>query len=201
MRAHTETITANELSYHPPALNIRQTTLPGVLLIEPRVFGDDRGFFMETYRVDAFRDAGIRDSFVQDNHSRSAKGVLRGLHYQEPNPQGKLVRCTRGALFDVAVDIRRGSPSFGQWFGVELSDANKRMLWVPPGFAHGFCALEDGSDLVYKCTALYDPAGDRAVLWNDPEIGIAWPIAEPLLSAKDAKAPRLGEASVLPLYS
>jgi dTDP-4-dehydrorhamnose 3,5-epimerase len=182
-------------------LNIRQTSLPGVLLIEPKVFGDDRGFFMETYRLDEFRSLGIWDSaFVQDNHSRSARGVLRGLHYQEPNAQGKLVRCTRGAIFDVAVDIRRGSPTFSQWFGIELSDANKRMLWVPPGFAHGFRALEEGSDLVYKCTTLYDPTADRAILWNDPEIGIEWPIGEPVLSEKDAKAPRLAEATALPIY-
>jgi dTDP-4-dehydrorhamnose 3,5-epimerase len=183
-----------------PPLNISETRLPGVLLIEPKVFGDGRGFFMETYRADTFRDFGIADTFVQDNHSRSARGVLRGLHYQEPNAQGKLVRCTRGAIFDVAVDIRRGSPSFGRWFGLELSDANKRMLWIPPGFAHGFCALEDGSDLVYKCTSLYDAASDRAILWNDPAIGIEWPIAEPLLSAKDANAPRLAEAAPLPAY-
>jgi dTDP-4-dehydrorhamnose 3,5-epimerase len=181
-------------------LNVRETSLPGVLLIEPKVFGDDRGFFMETYRVDAFRAAGIGAPFVQDNHSRSARGVLRGLHYQEPNGQGKLVRCTRGALFDVAVDIRRGSPSFGRWFGIELSDANKTMLWIPPGFAHGFCAMEDGSDLVYKCTALYDAPSDRSILWNDPAIGIEWPIAQPLLSAKDAAAPRLAEATVLPIW-
>jgi dTDP-4-dehydrorhamnose 3,5-epimerase len=181
-------------------LKITETNLPGVLLIEPKVFGDDRGFFMETYRADLFRNIGIDDVFVQDNHSRSARGVLRGLHYQEPNAQGKLVRCTRGAIFDVAVDIRRGSPSFGRWFGLELSDANKRMLWIPPGFAHGFCALEDGSDLVYKCTKLYDAASDNAILWNDPAIGIEWPIAEPVLSAKDANAPRLGEAATLPEY-
>jgi dTDP-4-dehydrorhamnose 3,5-epimerase len=182
-------------------LNIRQTSLPGVLLIEPEVRGDDRGFFMETYRQDAFHAAGISATFVQDNHSRSARGVLRGLHYQEPNAQGKLVRCTRGAIFDVAVDIRRGSPTFSQWFGIELSDANKLMLWVPPGFAHGFCAMEDGSDLVYKCTTLYDPTSDRAILWNDPEIGIEWPIGEPVLSGKDTKAPRLSEATALPIYS
>jgi dTDP-4-dehydrorhamnose 3,5-epimerase len=182
-------------------LNVRQTSLPGVLLIEPKVFGDDRGFFMETYRVDAFRDAGIASEFVQDNHSRSARGVLRGLHYQEPNAQGKLVRCTRGAIFDVAVDIRRGSPSFSRWFGIELSDANKLTLWVPPGFAHGFCAMEEGSDLVYKCTELYDPRTDRGIRWNDPAIGIEWPIAEPLLSPKDAAAPTLAEAAVLPNWS
>lgn len=171
-----------------------------MLLIEPKVFGDDRGFFMETYRADILREAGITDAFVQDNHSRSARGVLRGLHYQEPNAQGKLVRCTRGAIFDVAVDIRRGSPSFGRWFGLELSDANKLMLWVPPGFAHGFCALEDNSDLVYKCTSLYDAPSDRSILWNDPSIGIDWPIKEPVLSAKDANAPRLSEAAMLPAY-
>jgi dTDP-4-dehydrorhamnose 3,5-epimerase len=182
-------------------LNFLPTSLPGVLLIEPEVFGDDRGFFMETYRLDGFRAAGITDAFVQDNHSRSARGVLRGLHYQEPNAQGKLVRCTRGAIFDVAVDIRRGSPTFGKWFGIELSDANKLMLWVPPGFAHGFCAMEDGSDLVYKCTTLYDPPSDRAILWNDPEIGIEWPIEVPVLSGKDTKAPRLAEAMALPTYS
>jgi dTDP-4-dehydrorhamnose 3,5-epimerase len=175
-------------------LYIRETSLPGVLLIEPKVFGDTRGFFMETYRIDTFREAGIADPFVQDNHSRSARGVLRGLHYQEPNPQGKLVRCTRGAIFDVAVDIRRGSLSFGHWFGVELSQANKLMLWIPPGFAHGFCAVEDESDLVYKCTTLYDPKSDRAILWNDPEIGIEWPIATPLLSPKDAMAPLARDA-------
>jgi len=180
-------------------LNVRQTSLPGILIIEPKVFGDDRGFFMETYRVDAFSAAGITAVFVQDNHSRSARGVLRGLHYQEPNAQGKLVRCTRGAIFDVAVDIRRGSPSFGKWFGLELSDANKRMLWIPPGFAHGFCAMEDDSDLVYKCTTLYEPASDRAILWNDPAIGIDWPIASPVLSAKDAAAPPLASAALLPI--
>jgi dTDP-4-dehydrorhamnose 3,5-epimerase len=183
-----------------PPLNISETSLPGVLLIEPKVFGDDRGFFMETYRADILREAGITDTFVQDNHSRSARGVLRGLHYQEPNAQGKLVRCTRGAIFDVAVDIRSGSPSFGRWFGLELNDANKLMLWIPPGFAHGFCALEDDTDLVYKCTSLYDPALDRSVLWNDPSIGIEWPIAEPVLSAKDANAPRLNDAVTLPAY-
>jgi dTDP-4-dehydrorhamnose 3,5-epimerase len=184
-----------------PPLNISETTLPGVLLIEPKVFGDDRGFFMETYRADILREAGITDAFVQDNHSRSARGVLRGLHYQEPNAQGKLVRCTRGAIFDVAVDIRCGSPSYGRWFGLELSDANKLMLWIPPGFAHGFCALEDDTDLVYKCTSLYDAASDRSILWSDPAIGIEWPIAEPVLSAKDANAPRLAEAVTLPLYA
>jgi dTDP-4-dehydrorhamnose 3,5-epimerase len=181
-------------------LNVSETSLPGVLVIEPRVFGDARGFFMETYRADIFLQAGIELPFVQDNHSRSARGVLRGLHYQEPNAQGKLVRCTRGALFDVAVDIRVGSPHFAQWFGVELSEANKKMMWVPPGFAHGFCALTDETDLVYKCTSYYDAANDRSILWSDPDIGIEWPVRDPALSAKDANAPRLKDAVVLPKY-
>ena len=177
------------------------TELPGVVIIEPKVFADDRGFFMETYNLTRFRDAGITDSFVQDNHSRSQYGVLRGLHYQEPNPQGKLVRCSRGSVFDVAVDIRRGSPRFAKWVGVELSEENKRMLWIPPGFAHGFCALSDVADLVYKATAPYDAAADRSLAWNDPQIGIEWPpIAEPLLSPKDAAAPRLADAPLLPAY-
>jgi len=181
-------------------MNFIQTSLPGVLLIEPTVFADDRGFFMETYHLERFRENGIDAAFVQDNHSRSARGVLRGLHYQEPNPQGKLVRCTRGSLFDVAVDIRVGSPTFGKWYGTELSESNRRMLWIPEGFAHGFCALEDESDLVYKCTALHAREADRAILWNDPDIAIEWPIASPRLSAKDEGAPRLKDA-VLPRFS
>lgn len=181
-------------------MNVTETSIPGVLLLEPAVFTDSRGFFMETYNAQRFREAGIDAVFVQDNHSQSAINVLRGLHYQEPNPQGKLVRCTRGVLYDVAVDIRVGSPTFKQWFGVELSEENRRMLWVPPGFAHGFCALVDGSDLVYKCTAPYDPANDRCIVWNDPDIGIDWPLRDPLLSAKDAAAPRLKDAVVLPSY-
>jgi dTDP-4-dehydrorhamnose 3,5-epimerase len=177
-----------------------ETPLPGVILIEPRVFGDARGFFMETYRADLFREHGIDAAFVQDNHSRSARGVLRGLHYQEPFPQGKLVRCTRGALFDVAVDIRRGSPSFGKWYGVTLSEENKSILWIPPGFAHGFCALTDDSELVYKTTEIYRPEFDRVILWNDPEIAIEWPIADPILSEKDLAAPLLRDA-VLPSFA
>jgi len=177
-----------------------ETSLPGVVLIEPDVLGDDRGFFMETWNAARFREAGLDLRFVQDNQSRSARGVLRGLHYQEPNAQGKLVRCARGALFDVAVDIRRGSPTFGRWYGVELSEQNRLMLWIPPGFAHGFCALTDMADLVYKCTAFYDAASDRAIRWDDPEIGIAWPVTAPTLSAKDAGAPRLQDAPVLPSF-
>jgi dTDP-4-dehydrorhamnose 3,5-epimerase len=174
-----------------------ETPLPGVILIEPRVFGDARGFFMETYRADLFGAHGIDETFVQDNHSRSARGVLRGLHYQEPYPQGKLVRCTRGSLFDVAVDIRRGSPAFGKWYSVTLSEENKSMLWIPPGFAHGFCALTDDAELVYKTTEIYRPEHDRAIRWNDPEIGVEWPISDPSLSAKDAAAPLL-RAAILP---
>ncbi len=186
--------------YHPRALNVIETSLPGVLLLEPKVFADERGFFMETYHVARFRQLGIDVNFVQDNHSRSLRGVLRGLHYQEPNGQAKLVRCTQGALYDVAVDIRVGSPHFGKWVGAELTEENKRMLWVPVGFAHGFCALTDNADLVYKCTALYDPKSDRSILWNDPDLGIPWPIAAPLLSPKDAAAPRLKDAAVLPRF-
>lgn len=179
-------------------MKVIETSLPGVLLLEPKVFGDERGFFMETYHVERFREIGIDAAFVQDNHSRSARGVLRGLHFQEPKAQGKLVRCPRGAIFDVAVDIRRSSPHFGKWFGTELSEENKRMLWVPPGFAHGFCALTEIAELVYKCTELYDPNADRAVAWNDPAIGIEWPISDPQLSAKDAAAPTLANAPILP---
>lgn len=155
---------------------------------------------METYHSAHFQALGIHAVFVQDNHSRSVRGVLRGLHYQEPNPQGKLVRCIRGALFDVAVDIRKGSPQFGKWVSAELSEDNKRMLWVPPGFAHGFCAISDVADLVYKVTALYDAKSDRSILWSDPDIGITWPFSKPSLSPKDAAAPRLKDATVLPVW-
>ncbi len=155
---------------------------------------------METYRTDLFLQAGIGATFVQDNHSRSALGVLRGLHYQEPNAQGKLVRCTKGAIFDVAVDIRVGSPHFAKWFAIDLTEENRKMLWIPEGFAHGFCATTDSADLEYKCTQLYDPASDRSIAWDDPQIGIEWPSKEPLLSPKDASAPRLKDAKVLPKY-
>jgi dTDP-4-dehydrorhamnose 3,5-epimerase len=181
-------------------LNVIETLLPGVLVLEPKVLSDERGFFMETYHAARFRQLGIDADFVQDNHSRSMRGVLRGLHYQEPNAQGKLIRCTRGALYDVAVDIRVGSPHFGKWVGADLTEENKLMLWVPAGFAHGFCALTDRSDLVYKCTAFYDAESDRSIFWNDPDLGIRWPIVKPLLSPKDAAAPRLKEAKVLPQF-
>jgi dTDP-4-dehydrorhamnose 3,5-epimerase len=180
-------------------LNFIETPLPGVILIEPTLFSDDRGSFMETYHAERFAAAGITATFVQDNQSRSRRGVLRGLHYQEPRPQGKLVRCTRGALFDVAVDVRRGSPHFAKWYATELTEENRRMLWVPPGFAHGFCATSDVADLSYKCTDVYRPELDRAILWNDPEMAIDWPVPNPILSPRDAAAPRLRDA-VLPAY-
>ena len=179
-------------------MKVEDTGLPGVRLITPRVFGDDRGFFLESWNARAFADAGLDLDFVQDNHSRSARGVLRGLHYQLGNPQGKLVRVTQGAVFDVAVDVRRSSPHFGRWTGAELSDANHRMLWVPPGFAHGFVVLSDSADFLYKCTTLYDAANDRGIRWDDPAIGIDWPLdgMTPQLSAKDAVAPLLADAEV-----
>ncbi len=168
-------------------MNIIATALPGVLIIEPKVFGDERGFFMETWNAAAFAAAGIELGFVQDNHSRSQKGVLRGLHFQNPGPQGKLVRVTRGAVFDVAVDLRASSPAFGNWVGVELSAANRRMLWVPEGFAHGFLTLEDDTDFLYKCTAPYAPQSEHTLAWDDPAVGVAWPLdgAAPALSQKD----------------
>ncbi|HEY0592991.1 MAG TPA: dTDP-4-dehydrorhamnose 3,5-epimerase [Thermoanaerobaculia bacterium] len=174
------------------------TSLPGVLLLEADVFGDARGFFLETYRREEFAAAGIDLPFVQDNHSGSVRGVLRGLHYQEPFPQGKLIRCVSGSVFDVAVDIRKGSPAFGRWFGAELSAENKLQMWVPPGFAHGFCVTSEWGEIVYKCTDVWRKEHDRAIRWDDPEIGIAWPLAQPVLSAKDAVAPRLRDAAVLP---
>lgn len=178
-------------------MKVIETTLPGVLVIEPRVHGDDRGFFLESWNAEAFRAAGLDLDFVQDNHSKSAKGVLRGLHYQNPQPQGKLVRVVAGAVYDVAVDLRRSSAHFGKWFGIELSADNKRMLWVPPCFAHGFLSLADGTEFLYKCTAPYNPAHESSLLWNDPAIGIAWPIdGTPTLAAKDAAAPVLSQATL-----
>jgi len=172
-----------------------ETSIPGPVIIEPAVFGDDRGFFLESWNARAFAALGLDLDFVQDNHSRSAKGVLRGLHFQNPDPQGKLVRVVAGRVWDVVVDIRRSSPYFGRWVGVELSAANKRMFWVPPGFAHGFVSLEDGTDFLYKCTALYECAHEHSLLWNDPAIGIEWPLdgIEPQLSAKDEVGKPLAE--------
>ena len=162
--------------------------LPEVLLIEPKVFGDARGFFFESFNQKAFNEAtGTQHEFVQDNHSRSAKGVLRGLHYQVQQPQGKLVRVVRGAVFDVAVDIRKGSPTFGQWVGEELSEDNHRQLWVPPGFAHGFVVLSDAAEFLYKTTDYYAPQFERCIMWNDPTLDIDWPTQLPILSDKDSK--------------
>lgn len=176
-------------------MNIVETDLPGVLLIEPRVFGDARGFFLESWNRKAFANAGLEIDFVQDNHSRSGKGVLRGLHYQLNDPQGKLVRVTQGRVFDVAVDMRRSSPHYGRWTGMELSAENHRMLWIPPGYAHGFLVLSESADFLYKTTAFYAPQWDRGVRWDDPEIGIDWPLdAPPTLSDKDRVLPLLQDA-------
>ncbi|HEY5288668.1 MAG TPA: dTDP-4-dehydrorhamnose 3,5-epimerase [Caulobacteraceae bacterium] len=177
------------------------TPVADVIVIEPRAFGDERGFFMETWHREKFAAAGIDVSFDQDNHSRSAKGVLRGLHYQKPNPQGKLARVVAGAVFDVVADMRRGSPTFGRWFGLELSAENRRMLWAPAGVAHGFLVLSPSADFLYKCSGLYSPADEQAVRWDDPTLAIEWPLApgeRPTLSAKDAAAPGLGEAASFP---
>jgi len=176
------------------------TDLPGVLIVEPEVFEDDRGFFFETQHRDKFAAAGIDATFVQDNHSHSVKGAVRGLHYQEPRAQGKLIRVVNGEVFDVAVDIRRGAPTFGRWIGVALSSANRRQLWVPPGFAHGLCVLSDEADVIYKVTDVYSPENDHAIAWNDPAIGIDWPVTEPRLSKRDAEAPSLADATVLPAF-
>ena len=172
--------------------------IPGPLIIEPKLFGDDRGFFLESWNQAVFADAGLDVKFVQDNHSRSSRGVLRGLHYQDPNPQGKLVRVANGRVFDVAVDIRRSSKTFGRWIGVELSAANQRMLWVPPGFAHGFLTLEDQTDFLYKCTDFYQPAAEHCVRWDDSEIAIDWPLEglTPELSAKDQAGKLLAESAL-----
>ncbi|WP_252258989.1 dTDP-4-dehydrorhamnose 3,5-epimerase [Erythrobacter aurantius] len=176
-------------------MKIIETAIPGPLIIEPRVFGDARGFFMETWNDAVFREAGLDLAFVQDNHSRSEKGVLRGLHFQNPGPQGKLVRVTNGAVFDVAVDLRKDSPHFGKWIGVELTAENKRMFWVPEGFAHGFLTLEDDTDFLYKCTAPYAPQSEHTLAWDDPSVGIEWPVANlaPIISEKDAKGLALAD--------
>jgi dTDP-4-dehydrorhamnose 3,5-epimerase len=174
------------------------TKLSGVLILEPKVFGDSRGFFMESYNAKTTREAlGIDLDFVQDNHSRSSKGVLRGLHYQIRQPQGKLVRVVKGSVFDVAVDLRKTSPTFGQWTGVELTEDNHRQFWLPPGFAHGFVVLSDSADFLYKTTDYYAPEHERCLLWNDPTVGIDWPIeGAPALSAKDALGKNLADAEI-----
>jgi len=178
-------------------VNVVQTRLPEVLIIEPRVFGDDRGFFLESWNERVFNEAvGQSVTFVQDNHSRSARGVLRGMHYQLAHPQGKLVRVVAGAVFDVAVDMRRDSPRCGQWVGVELSADNKRQLWVPPGFAHGFLVLSETADFLYKATDYYTPADEKALAWTDPTVGIEWPLAPGLVSAKDQVAAAFRDADL-----
>lgn len=176
------------------------TAIPEVCLLEPKVFGDERGFFMESWNRRVFAQLGIHLDFMQDNHSRSQQGVLRGLHYQVKQPQGKLVRVISGAVFDVAVDIRKSSPTFGRWVGEVLSAENKRMLWVPPGFAHGFLTLSDSADFLYKATDYYAPEYERSLLWNDPAIGIDWPLANisPILAAKDAAGTLLKDAETYP---
>lgn len=169
-------------------MKITETKIPDVKLIDPKVFGDERGFFMETWNEKTFKDAGINATFVQDNHSRSVKNTLRGLHYQIKQPQGKLVRVTRGEVFDVAVDLRSNSSTFGQWVGVYLSEENNRMLWVPPGFAHGFYVVSEIADFQYKCTEFYAPQFERALIWNDKELNIEWPLSKansPIVSEKD----------------
>jgi dTDP-4-dehydrorhamnose 3,5-epimerase len=181
-------------------MQVHQTDLPEVLIIEPKVFGDDRGFFYESFNQRRFQElTGLNPEFVQDNHSRSARNVLRGLHYQIRQPQGKLVRVVAGEVFDVAVDMRRASNTFGKWTGVVLSAENKRQMWIPAGFAHGFLVLSESAEFVYKTTDYYAPEYERAVRWDDPDIGIAWPLqGAPLLSAKDEAGASLGEAETFP---
>jgi dTDP-4-dehydrorhamnose 3,5-epimerase len=174
-------------------IKVTKTPLSGVVVVKNRVFGDERGFFMETYNQQRFESMGLPSNFVQDNHSRSSKGVLRGLHYQFPQWQGKLVRVVSGAIFDVAVDIRSDSTTFGQWYGIEISEENHLQLYIPPGFAHGFVTLSDSADLAYKCTSLYNAEDDAGIAWNDPDIGIDWPVSDPLVSEKDAAAPPLSK--------
>jgi dTDP-4-dehydrorhamnose 3,5-epimerase len=181
-------------------MNVIRTAIPEVLIIEPKLFGDQRGFFVETFKADRYAAHGIAGPFVQDNLSRSACGVLRGLHLQNPRAQGKLVTVLRGRVLDVAVDVRRGSPTFGQHVAVELSEENRRQVWVPRGFAHGFAVLSEFADFFYKCDELYSPADEIAVRWNDPKIGIAWGVSMPSLSARDAAAPLLAEVGTLPAY-
>ncbi|RBP51619.1 dTDP-4-dehydrorhamnose 3,5-epimerase [Arenicella xantha] len=178
-------------------MKVEQTKLEGVLLVTPQVFGDERGFFMETYNREKALANGLPGEFVQDNHSKSSRGVLRGLHYQHPQWQGKLVRTVQGEIFDVAVDIRAGSTTYGEWVGYLLNDENKQQLYVPPGFAHGFVVTSDTAEVVYKCTTVYAPAQEGSVLWNDPDIGIEWPIDSPILSAKDQVGRRLADLPAL----
>jgi dTDP-4-dehydrorhamnose 3,5-epimerase len=182
-------------------MEFEPTAIPEVVLIRPKVFGDARGFFMETWEERKFAAAGLDVKFVQDNHSRSTRHILRGLHYQIEQPQGKLVRVVTGAVYDVAVDIRRSSPTFGRWVGVTLTEENHHMLWVPPGFAHGFLVLSESADFLYRCTDFWAPAHERAIRWNDPDLNISWPLpakGDPVLSAKDSIAPRFRDAEYFP---
>ncbi len=182
-------------------MKVTPTDIPDVVLVEPAVYQDARGFFRETWHAARFAESGLRLQFVQDNHSRSVRGTLRGLHYQVVQPQGKLVLAASGEIFDVAVDLRRSSATFGRWVGVTLSDANRRQLWVPPGFAHGFYVTSESADVIYKCTDYYAPEHDRTLCWDDPDVGVAWPLLEglaPLLSPKDAGGLAFGEAPSYP---
>jgi len=175
--------------------NVKKLEVSDLILIEPKAFEDERGFFMETYHQEDFKRAGIAEVFVQDNHSRSQKGVLRGLHFQkDPMAQGKLVRCVRGAIFDVAVDLRKGSPTSSKWVGVVLSETNRLILWIPKGFAHGYVALEDSTEVLYKTDNPYSPSHERGIIWNDPQLGIKWPVDEPTVSKKDAQYPNFKDA-------
>jgi len=184
-------------------MKVTPTSLPGVLIIEPQIFKDNRGFFMETYHQKKYGQAGLNLIFVQDNLSHSARGTLRGLHYQFKHPQAKLVQVIKGSIFDVSVDIRQGAPSFGHWTGVHLSDENRRQVFVPEGFAHGFCVLSETADVIYKCTDLYSPDDEGGLLWSDPDLAIDWPIANPLLSDKDSQYPCLTDVPLeqLPVYT
>ena len=182
-------------------MQVTTTDIPGVLLIEPDVFRDPRGLFLETYHARRYMDAGIPDPFVQDNYSQSLQGTLRGLHFQEPHAQGKLVMVTEGTVYDVVVDIRKGSPSFGRWYGVELSSENRRQLYVPPGCAHGFCVTSTRAAFLYKCTDYYAPSAEQGIMWNDPALAIPWPVGNPILSAKDQAYKSLAEMEPsLPRY-
>jgi dTDP-4-dehydrorhamnose 3,5-epimerase len=176
-------------------MEVRPTRLEGPVLLAPRVFGDDRGFFVETWRAGDWARHGVPESFVQDNHSRSRRGTLRGIHFQTHPGQGKLVRCARGRVWDVVVDLRRGSETFGEWEAVELDDADHLQLWIPVGFGHGFCVLSDVADVAYKCTTVYDPATEAGFRWDDPDVGIEWPDVEPLLSERDRTAPAFADVA------
>jgi len=177
-------------------MNVIKTKLPGVLIIEPGVFGDSRGFFKEIYHKERYRENGVDVEFVQDNFSRSSRGVLRGLHFQKKNPQGKLIQCLKGEIYDVVVDIKADSDTYGEYQGFELSDTNHRQIYIPPGYAHGFCVTSEIADISYKCTDFYQPDDEGGVAWNDPQIGIQWPVKEPTLSAKDQGHPLLRELNL-----